>query len=345
MARAATRAAACAEAPWRGSAAMLRALDRKRTPLHITPVARAMVEAIADALPAPKGAVLRRAARSRARTTQRCGCMGEQGRTLEATLRNTVNATIVRGGAALNVIPSEIEVEIDGRLLPGFGPDDLLGELRDIVGERHRARGAAPRRGPGGGRHDVLRARWPGVMRELDPDGVPVPMLLPAVTDARHLSPLGIQTYGFMPLKLPDGLSAATLAHAADERVPADAVASAPRRSSAPSSATRDESPRPRRDAVPRPCAGRRAARRGSRADALQPRTDEPGAVPRRGEAPRRPLLRPLGARRARVGRGARRRPVHARRRPALCRRAARARRPLRLRLQHLRLRRHERAA
>ena len=62
------------------------------------------------------------------------------------------------------------------------------------------------------------------MLRELDPEGVPIPMMLPAVTDARHLSPLGIQTYGFLPLKLPSGFPATTLAHAADERVPADAV-------------------------------------------------------------------------------------------------------------------------
>jgi acetylornithine deacetylase/succinyl-diaminopimelate desuccinylase-like protein len=62
------------------------------------------------------------------------------------------------------------------------------------------------------------------VLRELDPEGNPIPMLLPAVTDARHLSPLGIQTYGFLPLRLPGDFPVATLAHAADERVPADAV-------------------------------------------------------------------------------------------------------------------------
>ena len=62
------------------------------------------------------------------------------------------------------------------------------------------------------------------VIRELDPEGVPIPMLLPAVTDARHLSPLGIQTYGFMPLSVPEDFPLAGLPHAADERVPADAV-------------------------------------------------------------------------------------------------------------------------
>jgi acetylornithine deacetylase/succinyl-diaminopimelate desuccinylase-like protein len=213
--------------PTRGGAmarlgAMLRALDRKRTPPHVTPVARVMIEAIADALPRPKAAVLRALLDPRTHGTA-LRLIGEQGRPLEGTLRNTVNATIVRGGTAVNVIPSEIEVELDGRLLPGFGPDDLLAELRAIVGPdielevlRHDEGPADP--------DMAFFGELAGVMRELDPEGIPIPMLLPAVTDARHLSPLGIQTYGFMPMLLPEDFPLATLAHAADERVPAEAV-------------------------------------------------------------------------------------------------------------------------
>ena len=214
--------------PFRGGAmarlaAMLRALDRKRTPPHVTATARAAIEAMAAALPAPKAAVLRALLDTRTHGAA-LRLIGEQGRALEGTLRNTANATIVRGGSAVNVIPSEIEVELDGRLLPGFGPDDLLAELRAHHRPRRRARGASPRRGASRSGHDVLRRRWPAVIRELDPEGVPIPMLLPAVTDARHLSPLGIQTYGFMPLSVPDDFPLAGLPHAADERVPVDAL-------------------------------------------------------------------------------------------------------------------------
>lgn len=213
--------------PMRGGAmarlgAMLQALDRKRTPPHVTPVARAMIEAMADALPRPKAAVLRALLNPRTHgATLRL--IGEQGRPLEGALRNTVNATIVRGGSAVNVIPSEIEVEMDGRLLPGFGPDDLLAELRDIVGNDIELEVLRHDEGPADADMTFFDA-LADVMRELDPHGIPIPMLLPAVTDARHLSPLGIQTYGFMPLRLPEEFPLATLAHAADERVPADAV-------------------------------------------------------------------------------------------------------------------------
>ena len=56
--------------------------------------------------------------------------LGERGATTEPMLRNTVNATIVRGGVKINVVPSEIELELDGRALPGVGPDELIARCR-----------------------------------------------------------------------------------------------------------------------------------------------------------------------------------------------------------------------
>jgi acetylornithine deacetylase/succinyl-diaminopimelate desuccinylase-like protein len=63
-----------------------------------------------------------------------------------------------------------------------------------------------------------------GILRQADPGGHPVPLLMPGVTDARHLARLGIQTYGFTPLKMPPGLDFWRLAHAGDERVPVEAL-------------------------------------------------------------------------------------------------------------------------
>jgi acetylornithine deacetylase/succinyl-diaminopimelate desuccinylase-like protein len=47
---------------------------------------------------------------------------------------------------------------------------------------------------------------------------------LSAVTDARFFSRLGIQTYGFLPMQLPQGFDFSRTIHAADERLPVDAV-------------------------------------------------------------------------------------------------------------------------
>ncbi len=51
-----------------------------------------------------------------------------------------------------------------------------------------------------------------------------MPLVLSGVTDARFFSRLGIQTYGFIPLKLPEDFNFIRTVHAADERVPVDAL-------------------------------------------------------------------------------------------------------------------------
>jgi acetylornithine deacetylase/succinyl-diaminopimelate desuccinylase-like protein len=63
-----------------------------------------------------------------------------------------------------------------------------------------------------------------GILRELEPEATPIPLLQIGVTDARFFSRLGIQTYGFLPMRLPEGFDFLPLIHAADERVPADAI-------------------------------------------------------------------------------------------------------------------------
>ena len=57
-----------------------------------------------------------------------------------------------------------------------------------------------------------------------DADAVPIPFLLPATTDGRGSLSQGY-SYGFTPLLLPDGFEFQKLVHAANERVPASAIA------------------------------------------------------------------------------------------------------------------------
>jgi acetylornithine deacetylase/succinyl-diaminopimelate desuccinylase-like protein len=157
------------------------------------------------------------------RVSRETGCGGSP------LLRNTVNATIVRGGEKINVIPSEITLDMDGRLLPGCSPDDLITELRPLLGpgvelseavEPGVVRQLPDPTSADMGMFDLLA----GILRDADPDGIPVPYLMPAATDGRFFARLGIQTYGFLPMRLPEGMNFLRLVHAADERIPADAV-------------------------------------------------------------------------------------------------------------------------
>jgi acetylornithine deacetylase/succinyl-diaminopimelate desuccinylase-like protein len=200
---------------------ILAKLDSARLPVHVTPAARAWIEAMAAALPRPQSLVLRSLLDPRlAELTLRAP--SEQLRPLDRALRNTVSATIVHGGEKINVIPAEVELELDGRTLPGFGPDDLMRELRHLVPELELE---LVRHDPGAAEPDLsVLPLLSEILRELDPEAVPVPMLQIGVTDGRFFSRIGIQTYGFLPLQLPRGFEFLKLVHAADERVPADAV-------------------------------------------------------------------------------------------------------------------------
>jgi len=203
-------------------ARLLRTLDRRRLPVHITDVPRRMLDTIAAEVPAPVRPVIRGLLNPRS-TDALLRALGEPGRAFDPLLHNTVNATIVRAGDQVNVVPSEATVDLDGRMLPGFAPDALLAELRSLLGEHVELE--VLRHEPGPGQPDMtLFGLLSDVLRERDVRGTPVPMLLPGITDARIFARLGIQTYGFLPMQLPRELRFLELLHAADERLPADAV-------------------------------------------------------------------------------------------------------------------------
>lgn len=217
-----------ASLPARGGAAarlgrVLTTLDRRRLPVHITPAAAEMIAAIASALQ-PASSMLLRRLLNPALTDAVLALLGPSGASFDPLLHNTVNATIISGGEKDNVIPSVITVEMDGRILPGQTPDDLLRELHTLLGpdvelEIVRAdtyKAPAPDMGLFGTLADILR--------EADPGGIPIPLLLAAVTDARFFTRIGIQTYGFTPMNLPRELNFTALLHAADERVPVGAL-------------------------------------------------------------------------------------------------------------------------
>ncbi|HUA73555.1 MAG TPA: M20/M25/M40 family metallo-hydrolase [Solirubrobacteraceae bacterium] len=201
---------------------LLDALDSRRLPVHVTPVARAMIEAIANELPATMALPLRGLLKP-ALTDRVLGALGERGRVFDPMLHNTASATIVQGGEKINVIPDELSLELDCRLLPGFAPEDVFAELRALAGVELEFEVAQHDR-VAGEPDMALFERLAGVLGELDPRGKAIPMLLPGVTDGRFFSRLGIQTYGFLPMQLPPELPFMQLIHAPDERLPADTV-------------------------------------------------------------------------------------------------------------------------
>ena len=217
--------------PMRGGAMaklaeLLRTLDRKRLPVHVTPVVERMVEAHRRRAAGAARRSCCAACSTRALTDRVLDVLGDRGRLFDPLLHNTVSPTIVRGGDKINVIPSEVSVELDAPAAArARRSDDLLRELRALAGddvelEVGRAEPGPPE--PDFGLFDLLA----GVLRDADPTGTPDPAAARRRSPTRrHFGRLGIQGYGFTPMQLPPSCSFTELIHAADERIPADAVA------------------------------------------------------------------------------------------------------------------------
>ncbi len=205
---------------------LLSRLEGARLPVHITPVVKALVEGIAAALDEPAASGLRALLDPASTNAVLDQLDPAAARLFDPLLHNTVNPTIVSGGHKINVIPSEIILRLDGRVLPGIAPEDFVAEVRALIDddsvllEPNEMEPPAALRDPDMAHFQMLA----DVLRAADPTGIPVPYMVSGATDARVLAQLGIQTYGFLPMNLPPDFNFASTIHAADERIPVGAV-------------------------------------------------------------------------------------------------------------------------
>ena len=203
-------------------AQVLLALDENRLPVHITPVVSQMIQAMAKYFDEPLSSQLV-ATLDPAQTDAVLDQMGPLGGTFDSVMHNTATPTIVQGGSAVNVIPAEIKLTLDGRVLPGVSTDDFLAELRELLGDDVELTPTIDRNvmpPP----DFTLFSMLADVLRETDPAGIPIPYMVRGATDGRIFAKLGIQTYGFTPMKLPPDFAFAKTVHAADERIPVAAL-------------------------------------------------------------------------------------------------------------------------
>ena len=205
---------------------LLTTLDTRRLPVHITPVMRQMIAAMAESVPAPLDATLMQLL-DPAQTDAVLDSLGEQGirlaRSLDSLLHNTLSATVVTGGFKTNVIPSVIELELDGRVLPGYTSDAMQAEVKALLGADLELE--IIRHDPG--LADVDMSLFPllaDLVREADPDGIPIPAMVGGFTDGRMFARLGIQNYGFLPQRMPDDFAGSGLVHGANERIPVSSL-------------------------------------------------------------------------------------------------------------------------
>ena len=183
-------------------------------PVRLTPAMRTLLAAVAElagteATPENAEALVQE--------------FGGAARMLGAVIRNTTNPTMLGAGYKVNVIPGEATAHVDGRFLPGY-EDEFFATLAELVGDKvqidflsHQQPWEMPYEG------HLVDTMVQSLLAE-DPDAIVAPYLMSGGTDAKHFTKLGMRSYGFAPLRLPDDLDFTALFHGVDERVPVDAL-------------------------------------------------------------------------------------------------------------------------
>lgn len=138
---------------------------------------------------------------------------------MRAMLHNTATPTVLQAGQKTNVIPSEATAEVDGRLLPGQRPEDLLAELRPYLGDKIEVEFLTTSQPCESDYHTPLYQLCEQTLQEFDPGCAAVPFLVTGSTDGRYLAQRGVKVYGFAPLQQEPGTSIWEMVHGHNERL------------------------------------------------------------------------------------------------------------------------------
>jgi len=200
------------------------ALDSQRMPVHIGTAARLMLKCLHDGV--ATGELREQLAMifDPTQTDAALDRLGSLGWQLDPLLHNNVNATMVKGGLKFNVIPSEIALDLDCRLLPGETTEGWLAELKAVLSDDCELAVIGEANPMPDFELDAFFKTLCGILREADPTGTPIPHLMTGSTDARNFARLGIRTYGFLPHNFAEGVPYERAMHGADERVPVSAL-------------------------------------------------------------------------------------------------------------------------
>src|SRR5262249_20595409 len=137
--------------------------------------------------------------------------------TLNAQMRNTATPTILHhAGSRINVIPSTAQASLDGRPIPGVSAKEFAGDVRAIIGDDVEIGVYEFWEGTASRFDTELFRVMQNVTQEIAGAGL-VPFLTTGASDGRFAEPLGVQVYGFGPMRYEPGAAPADLAHAHDE--------------------------------------------------------------------------------------------------------------------------------
>ncbi len=200
------------------AARIISKLENSKLPIKLTEPVRLTIEGFSKALGFPAN-LLMKTLLNPTLANLILQLPSESLRYFDLVMRNTATPTMIQGGHKINVIPSQVTIDLDCRLVPAESMENLIDQMKKLLNEDAEYEVVIFDEGPK--TIDMgLFSTISQVLKSFDPDGKPIPFVLPAVTDARFFTRLGIQTYGFTPMKLPEGFDFYSLAHNADERIP-----------------------------------------------------------------------------------------------------------------------------
>lgn len=202
-------------------AAAVARLSRARLPLHVVPTVREFVRQLARLLPFPQSVMLPLVLNPVFEPLIAKALAREEmiGPLLRASVRNTATPTVLRAGSKTNVIPSVAEAQVDGRLVPGQTPDDLIREIRPYVGEKVRIDLIGTSEPSEAGYQTPFYTLLGEALAEEDAGAAILPFMITGSTDGRFLAKRGVKVYGFCPMKQDTHESPLEMAHGHNERI------------------------------------------------------------------------------------------------------------------------------
>lgn len=137
---------------------------------------------------------------------------------LSSAFRTSSVLTQVHAGSKTNTVPGEAVATVDCRIAPGYEREfhevfaSLVGPDIEVTWEKAPSVTAEY--------NTALTDAMRGAITAIDPGAGVIPFVTGGATDAKTLTRLGIQCYGFVPLQLPKQFDFPGMFHGIDERVP-----------------------------------------------------------------------------------------------------------------------------
>jgi acetylornithine deacetylase/succinyl-diaminopimelate desuccinylase-like protein len=209
----------------------LERLHAWESPTVFVPVVRAMLQGIGEGLGGEPQRLIEEALASdppRWEPITQLPLSDDEKVYFHALTRNTAVPTMVHGGSRINVIPSEIVVDIDGRTLPGADPHTFRDQVQEAVGDAATVELVVPATGTAADVESPFFDAIVTTMADLEPGAKVIPAMSSGGTDAPLIP--GVKVYGFFPFPASDRIALYDqLVHGHNERIHVDDLAYATR--------------------------------------------------------------------------------------------------------------------